>query len=335
MIAKIMKRSSFGNVVNYVFKDGKDAKLLASEGVRTNTLPNIIACFTDQASQNEKVKNMVGHTALSFSENDNHKLTNERIIQIVHDYMEKMGIKNTQYIIVRHFDRDHPHIHIVYNRVDNDGHTISDSKDQIRSAAICKQITLQYGLYMPKGKEKIKSNRLHGMDKEKFQLYTYILDSLHNCNNWDSFQRKLERRGITISFRRNENGNVHGICFTIDGHTYSGSKIDRSLGYNKLVNVLGKTDQFQQNLQELTPNTFAHVYQEKLDDGSGIRIYEPDNTNTDNGPSLGEKLVNAAIEFALQPHVVPSSGGGGGGSSDDEENDKDNKNNKPRKFRRR
>ena len=71
MIAKIMKRSSFGNVVNYVFKDGKDAKLLASEGVRTNTLSNIIACFTDQASQNNKVKNMVGHTALSFSENDN------------------------------------------------------------------------------------------------------------------------------------------------------------------------------------------------------------------------------------------------------------------------
>ena len=128
---------------------------------------------------------------------------------------------------------------------------------------------------------------------------------------------------------------MHGICFTIDGHTYSGSKIDRSLGYNKLVNVLGKTDQFQQNLQELTPNTFAHVYQEKLDDGSVIRIYEPENSNTDNGPSLGEKLVNAAIEFALQPHAVPSSGGGGGGSSNDEENDKDNKNNKPRKFRRR
>ena len=335
MIAKIMKRSSFGNVVNYVFKDGKDAKLLASEGVRTNTLPNIIACFNDQASQNNKVKNMVGHTALSFSEKDKHKLNDERMVKIAHEYMDKMGIKNTQYIIVRHFDRDHPHIHIVYNRVDNDGHTISDSNDQIRSAAICKQITLQYGLYMPKGKEKIKSNRLHGMDKDKFQLYTSILDSLHNCNNWDSFQLRLERRGITISFRRNENGNVHGICFTIEGHTYSGSKIDRSLGYNKLVNVLGKTDQFQQNLQELTPNTFAHVYQEKLDDGSVIRIYEPENTNTDNGPSLGEKFVNAAIEFALQPHVVPSSGGGGGGSSDDEENEKDNKNNKPRKFRRR
>ena len=335
MIAKIMKRSSFGNVVNYVFKDGKDAKLLVSEGVRTNTLQNIIACFTDQACQNSKVKNMVGHTALSFSKNDEHNLDDERMIQIAHDYMEKMGIKNTQYIIVRHFDRNHPHIHIVYNRVDNDGHTISDSKDQIRSAAICKQITLQYGLYMPKGKEKIKPLRLHGVDKEKFHLYKTISDVLHDCNNWDNFLRELERKGINISFRKNENGKVHGICFTIEGHTYSGSKIDRSLGYNKLVNVLGKTNQSQHNLQKLSDNIFAHVYQEKLDDGNVIRIYEPENSNSDNGSSLGENLVNAAIEFALQPHIVPSSSGGGGGSSDNEKNDKDNKNNKPRKFRRR
>ena len=78
MIAKIMKRSSFCNVVNYVFKDGKDAKLLASEGGRTNTLPNIVACFTDQASQNNKVKNMVGHTAQSFSEKDKHKLNDKQ-----------------------------------------------------------------------------------------------------------------------------------------------------------------------------------------------------------------------------------------------------------------
>lgn len=246
MIAKIMKRSCFGGVVNYVFKDGKDVKLLASDGVRTNTLQNIIACFNDQASQNNKVKNMVGHTALSFSEKDRHKLDDERMVQIAHDYMEKMGIKNTQYIIVRHFDRDHPHIHIVYNRVDNDGHTISDSNDQIRSASICKELTIQYGLYLPRGKEKIKPHRLRGMDKEKFHLYVTILDALHDCNNWDSFQSRLEKRGILISFRRNEKGNVHGICFTANGHTYSGSKIDRSFGYNQLTKILGKQDYFHE-----------------------------------------------------------------------------------------
>ncbi|MEB0280903.1 MULTISPECIES: relaxase/mobilization nuclease domain-containing protein, partial [unclassified Mucilaginibacter] len=38
------------------------------------------------------------------------------------DYIkEKIGwdFKNTQYLIVKHKDKDHPHIHIVYNRVSN------------------------------------------------------------------------------------------------------------------------------------------------------------------------------------------------------------------------
>ena len=320
MIAKIMKRSSFGNVVNYVFKDGKDAKLLASEGVRTNTLPNIIACFNDQASQNNKVKNMVGHTALSFSEKDKHKLNDERMVKIAHEYKEKMGIKNTQYIIVRHFDRDHPHIHIVYNRVDNDSHTISDSNDQIRSAAICKQITLQYGLYMPKGKEKIKSNRLHGMDKDKFQLYTSILDSLHNCNNWDSFQRKLERRGITISFRRNENGNVHGICFTIiDGHTYSGSKIDRSFGYNQLTKKLGKQDYFHETI-------------------GFNRIIEPDEHSSakiDNKLPYEKGPIDIIASTPQSSCVVTSSCAISGCSSSDKKKKKKRKNEKSFKYRKR
>ena len=319
MIAKIMKRSSFGNVVNYVFKDGKDAKLLASEGVRTNTLPNIIACFNDQASQNNKVKNMVGHTALSFSEKDKHKLNDGRMVKIAHEYMDKMGIKNTQYIIVRHFDRDHPHIHIVYNRVDTDGHTISDSNDQIRNAAICKQITLQYGLYMPKGKEKIKSNRLHGMDKEKFQLYTSILDSLHNCNNWDSFQRRLERRGITISFRRNENGNVHGICFTIEGHTYSGSKIDRSFGYNQLTKKLGKQDYFHETIG------FNRI----------IEPYEHSSAKIDNKFPYEKDPIDIIASVPQSSCVVTSSCAISGCSSSDKKKKKKRKNEKSFKYRKR
>lgn len=43
------------------------------------------------------------------------------MLQIAHDYMKLMGIENTQYIIAWHIDREHPHCHIVFNWVDNDG----------------------------------------------------------------------------------------------------------------------------------------------------------------------------------------------------------------------
>ena len=55
--------------------------------------------------------------------------------------MEKMGIRDTQYIIGRHYDKEHPHVHIAFNRVDNNGRTISDKNDRYRSERICKELT--------------------------------------------------------------------------------------------------------------------------------------------------------------------------------------------------
>ena len=55
--------------------------------------------------------------------------------------MEKMGIRDTQYIIGRHYDKEHPHVHIAFNRVDNNGITISDRNDRYRSERICKELT--------------------------------------------------------------------------------------------------------------------------------------------------------------------------------------------------
>lgn len=47
------------------------------------------------------------------------------MIEMVQQYMEKMGINGTQYLIVKHTDRQHPHIQLIFNRVDNNAVSIS------------------------------------------------------------------------------------------------------------------------------------------------------------------------------------------------------------------
>lgn len=49
--------------------------------------------------------------------------------RITQKYMKKMGIVDTSYIIVRHLDKDYPHCHIVFSRIDNHDETISDKND--------------------------------------------------------------------------------------------------------------------------------------------------------------------------------------------------------------
>ena len=55
------------------------------------------------------------------------------MVGIAAEYLSGMGIRNTQFIIARHRDREHPHLHILFNRVDNDGRTVSDRNDRYRS----------------------------------------------------------------------------------------------------------------------------------------------------------------------------------------------------------
>ena len=151
MISKIVKGGDFKGAVNYILDKRKEAKLIHSEGVFTESNETIIKSFEAQAQLNPKVSKCVGHISLSFSKEDLPKLSDELMVQISREYLKKMGITNTQFIIGRHFDKEHPHLHIAFNRIDNNGKTISDKHDVERSIRICQEITRQYGLYFAKG----------------------------------------------------------------------------------------------------------------------------------------------------------------------------------------
>ena len=139
MIAKISKGGSFGGAVDYVLDKGKDAELLAGLGVRMKDRDSIVRSFRMQAALNPHLSKPVGHIVLAFSAQDAARLDNRRMVGIAAEYLSGMGIRNTQFIIARHRDREHPHLHILFNRVDNDGRTVSDRNDRYRSERLCKE----------------------------------------------------------------------------------------------------------------------------------------------------------------------------------------------------
>jgi len=97
-------------------------------------------------------------------------MSNDYMRQIALEYLARMGTCDHQFLIVRHHDREHPHCHIVFNRVSNSGKTISDSNERFRSQHICRDITEREGLYIAPGKENIKRNRLREPDKTPYRI---------------------------------------------------------------------------------------------------------------------------------------------------------------------
>ena len=241
MIGKIKKGSGFKGCVNYVL--GKEqAALLHAEGVLAENNRDIIRSFILQAGMNPDLKKPVGHIALSYSPVDAPKLTDGKMIQLAQEYMREMKITDTQYIIVRHQDREHPHVHIVFNRIDNTGKTISDRNDMYRNEQVCKKLKAKHGLYFAKGKEHVKQCRLREPDKSKYEIYNTVKDEIGKSRNWQQLQTKLAEKGIGIHFKyRGQTGDVQGISFSKGEYTFKGSEIDRSFSFSKLDRYFGDT----------------------------------------------------------------------------------------------
>ena len=260
MIAKIMKGSGFKGVINYILDPKKGTELIDCSGVRTESISHIVQSFIDQAKLNPRVCKVVGHISLSFSVQDSSKLSNEWMAQIAREYMEKMGIKDTQYIIGRHFDKDHPHVHIAFNRIDNNGKTISDKNDRFRSEKISKELTAQYGLYFANGKEKIKEYRLKEPDKTKYEIYLALRDKIPKSRDWKALLAYLRNEGIDVRFKYKGNTQeVQGIIFEKNGYHFNGSKVDRSCSYSKIDFALQQNNKESRQQVQGTVNLISDV----------------------------------------------------------------------------
>ena len=236
MIAKIIKGADFGGVINYMLskQEGK-AMVLASNNIGFTDQNLCVHEFALQASMRPNVQKPVCHTILSFSANDADQLTDDVMIKIANEYLEKMGYGDTQSLIVRHSDRQHPHLHICINRIGNKGKTISDRNEKYRSTKICRELTERYGLTIGEGKQEVNRSRLRGEDKLRYEIFDTIKSILLQSQTWKDFVAGLEQQGIITRVKTKGNTDVvQGIIFEKDGCSFSGSKIDRTCSFSRL-----------------------------------------------------------------------------------------------------
>lgn len=77
----------------------------------------------DQAELNSRVSRNSVHISLNFDPNDK-DLSDTRLIEIAKFYMEGIGFSEQPFLIYKHLDAAHPHIHLVSTKVRSDGSRI-------------------------------------------------------------------------------------------------------------------------------------------------------------------------------------------------------------------
>lgn len=289
MIAKIVKGASFRGCVQY--ETGKDeAKILASDGVLLGSVGNIADSFEYQRGLNLRCSKPVGHIALSFKPEDKDKLTDEMMTKIAREYMELMGIRDMQFLLVRHHNTANPHCHLVYNRIDNNGKIISDKFERKRSEKVVKQLKDKYGLTYSDGKGQTRTERLHYTERTKFEIQNAVKNALKGARTWLQFTDKLKQLGIEVEFkRRRGNDNIiEGITFIKDGVRFKGSQIGRQFSYAKLNERLADDGQ-QQTANQGQARQNENIRQELNQD------YQNTSHSTSDFPSLGLFDTNNSV----------------------------------------
>lgn len=259
MIAKISSGDFIKGLIHYndsKVKEG-EARFLGAVNIKSGI--NSLKAFNDINSLNKRVKKPNFHCSLNFAHGE--VFNDDKLKNIANDYMEGMGLGSQPYLIYRHFDREHPHIHIVSTRINSQGLKISNSNDFRISTALTDILEIDYNLVKAKEQKKIptyehdhelqsKVNLLiqRGVGSYKSLLEGVLAAVLSNPNitSYKDFNRHLsdynvqvskidfkdDRVGLKYSFY-NENINSEG---KIENITY-GSSLKASILEGKPIDI--------------------------------------------------------------------------------------------------
>jgi hypothetical protein len=187
------------------------------------------------------------HTSVNFPPEEN--LSDERMKTIAKEYLEGMGFDQHQFAIFRHFDADHPHFHILVNRIGYDGSVVADSQDYKRSERVLRKLEKRYGLTevisSKLAQERaMTKNELEMMKRTdepsfKLKLQVTIKAILDKKPTAEQFINLLEAKGINVLFNQASTGFVSGISYGYNGMQFKGAHLGNAYKWQAIKNGIG------------------------------------------------------------------------------------------------
>jgi len=240
MIGKVfLTGRTFGQTCEYLCKRQDCTQVLAAEGVRRHDYRLMAEDFEWQHRLMPEKEKPVFHSVLSFPHGES--LSDERLVEIGRKYMEKIDMAHTQYAFIKHTDKEHLHVHVIANRVDNDGKPTGEGLVIERSMKAARALTEEYGLRQEQGKrlDQTHLEALHQPDNRRYRIYQAIQEELPRCLSLEQLEEKLEQRGISVRYRRDaETYERQGISFHLEDRSFKGSLVDPAYSFGKLQQTL-------------------------------------------------------------------------------------------------
>ena len=172
MVAKITTPKSIEAALNYNEKKVQKSKavcLHAANYLKDAKDMNFyqkLAGFERLNSLNERATTKTLHVSLNFDPSE--KLAESKLLQIASAYMEMIGFGQQPYLVYKHEDAGHPHIHIVSTTIKADGSRINTHNiGRNQSEKARKEIEQLYGLVKAERQQQLPKPGIKPVDVEK------------------------------------------------------------------------------------------------------------------------------------------------------------------------
>lgn len=172
MVAKITTPKSIEAALNYNEKKVQKGNAICLHAVNyLNEAKNMnfyqkLNGFERLNSLNERASTKTLHVSLNFDPSE--KLTENKLSQIASDYMERIGFGNQPYLVYKHEDAGHPHIHIVSTTIKKDGSRINTHNiGRNQSEKARKAIEQLHGLVKAERQQQLPKPGIKPVDVEK------------------------------------------------------------------------------------------------------------------------------------------------------------------------
>jgi len=307
MIAKCIKGKGFRGAVAYDLQ--KNKSVLLETNMAAGEKGSVRAFATEfgvARALRPSLSKAVCHVSLSLHPDET--LTDDKWCEVAHTWLDGMGFTNNQFIISRHTDTEHPHIHILVNRISLDGSVVSDSHDYKRQEVIMRKLEKEHGLVQVLSSHEVgrkaptKGEVEHSLRTNEQPIrmnLQNLIDTALSDNasftNFKDFVKNLAQQGVDTKLNQASTGTISGISFAMNGVAFKGSQLGKaytwkSLQKRGLTYENGHSTQHEHN----KPNT----NQEYTNGEQSNAI-----TNTTNGYERTRNLGNEVIP--LEPTRSP------------------------------
>ena len=220
MIGKSTTGNDFYGCVRYALDEEGGSK--QAHIIGGNTIGSYAAELSAEFAQNQRakpyIKNPVWHIALSSPMHE--KLNDAQWQQVAIAYLDCMGLdrNNHQYVVIRHHDEPQEHVHIVVNRIGEDGQVHHLHWDRLKTIQATRVIEETFGFLSAKPGEGLRQRVRSLIERTAYDQPSLL-----------TFCQRLEEQGVVPELYQQQ-GRVTGIAYLYQKQRVAGSVLGR--GYS-------------------------------------------------------------------------------------------------------